>query len=279
MAQPQPANDQVAGALKRAADAQGEQARQIARLAERFEALAVNHAALDEILRRTDRLVDALQAVRDATSQEHAALRTAHEDGFSALYRALGEQRAMTGAVESQIESLRAAFDARLDASDRRMGEIVSAQRASQAAWQESFDTVLQGRDGFAADLAARQADLVAGLRRMEAQLAMAPDPTLIGSALRGVLMEGFADIGRKLEGAAQSANDAAQAERLNAQEAMLVEMRTLTRALETSLAQGLNEVAAAFQSGLQVYADMMRQSAQTRPDTKIAAPMTRDAG
>jgi hypothetical protein len=278
IAQPQPANDKVAGSLARVADAQGEQARQIARLAERFEALAINHAALDEILRRTDRLVDALQEVREATSQEHSALRSAHEDGFAVLHKAIGEQRAISGAVEGQIESLRAAFDARLDATERRLRDVVAGQRANQAAWQENFDTVMQGRDALNADLSARQADLVAGLRRMEAQLAMAPDPTLIGSSLRGVLLEGFADIARKLEGVAHAAQDTVHAERQSAQETMLAEMRSLTRALEISLGQGLNEVAAAFQNGLQLYLEMMRQ-AGPQPEQRASNPLARDAG
>ena len=86
------------------------------------------------------------------------------------------------------------------------------------------FDASLQdakrARDAFAADMAGRQADLVAGLRRMEAQIAMAPDPTLIGSSLRGVLVEGFADIARRLEDATQAAVQTAVTTRASADEA-----------------------------------------------------------
>lgn len=273
-----PAHDAVAMALNRAADAQSEQAKNLEHLAERFEALAINHAALDEIMRRTDRLAEEMQRIRESTTQEHLALRMASEDGFAVLHKAVGEHQAQAGALEGQISSLRAAFDARFEATDRRVSELAQMQRSSQTAFDARFDEALRGRDQTSVDLAARQADLVAGIRRIEAQIAMAPDPTLIGSMLRGVLQEGFAEIGRTLETATQAAAFAANAERQDTQNAVMGEMRALTQTLETSLGRGLNEMASAFQNGLALYADLMRQTQPREIQTDPIA-QARDAG
>lgn len=271
-------NDKVAAALNRAADAQNEQAKHLEHLAERFEALAINHAALQEIMRRTDRLAEEMQNIREATTQEHHALRAANEDGFAVLHKTVSEQRAQWGILEGQIEALRSAFDARFDATERRVSEMVQVQRAHQTAFDERFDEALRSRDQISAELAARQGDLVAGIRRIEAHMAMAPDPTLIGSMLRGVLQEGFAEIGRTLQTVTRSATDAAHSERQETQDAVMAEMRALTQTLETSLGRGLNDMASAFQNGLSLYADLMRQ-AQPR-DIQASKPTpARDAG
>ena len=275
---PAPSQDKLAAALARAADAQAEQAQQLEALAERFAATAIDHAALQEILRRTDLLADEMNHLRQGITQDHGALRSYTEDAFAVLRQAIGEHKALAGAIESQVEAMRASFDARLDAADRHAGELASAQRAGFAAFDASLAEAQRARDAFSADVAARQADVVAGLRRMEAQLAMAPDPSLIGSSIRGVLLEGFHEVGRKLEEATRAAVDhAAHAPAAPAQDAVVSEIRSLSRSLETSLAQGLNEVAGAFQNALTLYADLMRQTQADAP--RSAAPLARDAG
>ena len=278
-----PPNDKMVEALNSAVEAQSKQAKHLEQLAERFESLAINHAALDEIMRRTNRLAEEMQRVRETTTQEHNAIRAANEDGIAILHKAIGEHGAQAGAIEGQIESLRAAFDARFENTDRRIGEIVNTQRQSQAAFDARFDEALHGRDQAFVDMAARQADLVAGIRRIEAQMAMAPDPTLIGSMLRGVLQEGFAEIGRTLETATQVAASSANAERQGTQDAVMSEMRALTQTLESSLGRGLNDMANAFQSGLALYADLMRQTqdrGMQAHDTQAPATLhARDAG
>lgn len=273
-----PSQDKLASALTRAADAQAAQAQQLEVLAERFAATAIDHAALQEILRRTNLLADEMVHLREDITQDHGALRSYTEDAFTVLRQAIGEHKALAGAIESQVEAMRASFDARIDAADRHVGELASVQRAGFAAFDGRLEDAQRARDAFSADIAARQADVVAGLRRMEAQLAMAPDPSLIGSSLRGVLLEGFQEIGRKLEEATRAAvENAAHAPTASPQDAVVSEIRSLSRSLETSLAQGLNEVAGAFQNALTLYADLMRQ---TQADaTRPAAPLARDAG
>ncbi len=275
-----PSQDKLAAALARAADAQAAQAQQLETIAARFEATAIDHAALQEILRRTDLLADEMNHLRQGITQDHSALRGYTEDAFAVLRQAIGEQKALAGAIDSQIEAMRVSFDARLDAADRHVGELATTQRAGFAAFDASVEEAQRARDVFTADLAARQADVVAGLRRMEAQLAMAPDPALIGSSIRGVLMEGFTEIGRKLEEATRAAvATGAPAQAEPGQDAVVSEIRALSRSLETSLSQGLNDVAGAFQNALTLYADLMRQ-AQTQADTpRSSAPLARDAG
>lgn len=270
-------NDKLAAALARAADAQAAQAQQLEAIADRFEATAMDHAALQEILRRTDLLADEMNHVRQGMAQDQRALRGATEDAFAVLRQAIGEQNALAGAIDSHIEALRASFDARLDAADRRVGDLASMQRAGFANFEASLEEAQRARDAFTADLAARQADVVAGLRRMEAQLAMAPDPALIGSAIRGVLLEGFDAIGRKLEDAARAAVAISVPPAVAPQEAVVSEIRALSRSLETSLSQGLNDVAGAFQSALTLYADLMRQT-QVEP-SRPSAPAAREVG
>lgn len=270
-------NDKLAAALARAADAQAAQAQQLEAIADRFEATAMDHAALQEILRRTDLLADEMNHVRQGMAQDQRALRGATEDAFAVLRQAIGEQNALAGAIDSHIEALRASFDARLDAADRRVGDLASMQRAGFANFEASLEEAQRARDAFTADLAARQADVVAGLRRMEAQLAMAPDPALIGSAIRGVLLEGFDAIGRKLEDAARAAVAISVPPAVAPQEAVVSEIRALSRSLETSLSQGLNDVAGAFQSALTLYADLMWQT-QVEP-SRPSAPATREVG
>ena len=270
-------NDKLAAALARAADAQAAQAQQLEAIADRFEATAMDHAALQEILRRTDLLADEMNHLRQGMAQDQHALRGATEDAFAVLRQALGEQKALAGAIDSHIEALRASFDARLDAADRRVGDLASMQRAGFANFEASLEEAQRARDAFTADLVARQADVVAGLRRMEAQLAMAPDPALIGSAIRGVLLEGFDAIGRKLEDAARAAVATSAPPAIAPQEAVVSEIRALSRSLETSLSQGLNDVAGAFQSALTLYADLMRQTQVAR--SQSSAPATREVG
>lgn len=270
-------NDKLAAALARAADAQAAQAQQLEAIADRFEATAMDHAALQEILRRTDLLADEMNHLRQGMAQDQHALRGATEDAFAVLRQALGEQKALAGAIDSHIEALRASFDARLDAADRRVGDLASMQRAGFANFEASLEEAQRARDAFTADLVARQADVVAGLRRMEAQLAMAPDPALIGSAIRGVLLEGFDAIGRKLEDAARAAVATSVPPAVAPQEAVVSEIRALSRSLETSLSQGLNDVAGAFQSALTLYADLMRQTQVAR--SQSSAPATREVG
>lgn len=270
-------NDKLAAALARAADAQAAQAQQLEAIADRFEATAMDHAALQEILRRTDLLADEMNHLRQGMAQDQRALRGATEDAFAVLRQALGEQKALAGAIDSHIEALRASFDARLDAADRRVGDLASMQRAGFANFEASLEEAQRARDAFTADLVARQADVVAGLRRMEAQLAMAPDPALIGSAIRGVLLEGFDAIGRKLEDAARAAVATSAPPAIAPQEAVVSEIRALSRSLETSLSQGLNDVAGAFQSALTLYADLMRQTQVAR--SQSSAPATREVG
>lgn len=273
-----PSQDKLAAALARAADAQSAQAQQLEAIAARFEATAIDHAALQEILRRTDRLADEMAHLRQNVAQDHRALRSYTEDAFTVLRQAIGEQHALTGAIDSQVEAMRASFDARLDAADRQFVELAATQRSGFVAFEASLVEAQRTRDVFGADMAARQADLVAGLRRMEAQLAMAPDPILIGSSIRNVLLEGFVDIGRKLEDATRAAIEtAAHTPDSASQEAVVSEIRSLSRSLETSLAQGLNDVAGAFQNALTLYGDLMRQM---QVDTqRQTGPLTRDAG
>jgi hypothetical protein len=257
-----PMPDAVAPALARAADAQMAQARELERLAERFEAVAINHGALQEVLRRTDIMADETKRLRQTLSQEQAVLRAFTEDGFTSLRQIAGEQKAETGALQSQIEALRASFDSRFDASERRFSELSDAQRRTHAQFDASLQDAAQARDAFAADMAGRQADLVAGLRRMEAQLAMAPDPTLIGSSLRGILIEGFADVAQRLEDATQAAVQAAVVTRSTTDESgAIAEIRAMTQMLESSLAHGLSDVAQSFRHTLDLYAGLMRQA------------------
>ena len=263
------------------ADAQIAQARELETLAERFEAVAINHGALQEVLRRTDTLADEMKRLRHSLSEDNGMLRAFTEDAFATLRQAIGEQQARTGAVESQLEALRASFDARLDGHDRRLGELAAGQRAGQAAFETQAEEAARARDAFAADMSARQADLVANMRRMEAQLAMAPDPALIGSSIRGVLLEGFNDIAQRLEEATHAAVHRASAQRTPEAEAVVGEIRALAHGLEMSLAQGLGEVAGSFRSALDLYANLMRQAQNERPQPVAAdaAPLARDAG
>jgi hypothetical protein len=270
--------DTVAPALARAADAQIAQARELERLAERFEAVAVNHDALHEVLQRTDIMADETKHLRHTLSQEQAILRALTEDGLASLRQVAGEQKATTGALQSQIEALRASFDSRLDASARRFSELTATQRQAYAQFDASLQDAAHARDAFAADMAARQADLVAGLRRMEAQLAMAPDPTLIGSSLRGILIEGFADVAQRLEDATWAAVQAAVATRSATDESgAIAEIRAMTHMLESSLAHGLSDVAQSFRHTLDLYAGLMRQAQEAqKSDVDLRA---RDAG
>lgn len=271
------ADDKVASALSRAADAQLAQARELETLAERFKAVAINHGALQEVLRRTDTLADEMNRLRKSLSQENGALRAFTEDAFATLRQAIGEEQAQTGFVQSELEALRTAFDERLDATDRRFGEFNAAQRAHQAAFEGSFEEAARARDAFAADMSARQADLVANMRRMEAKIAMAPDPSLIGSSIRGVLLEGFNDIARRLEDATQAAVHTAAVQPQPVPDAVIGEIRELARSLETSLAQGLGDVAGSFRDALDLYVTLMRQVQPERP--RVEAPLARDAG
>ena len=114
----------------------------------------------------------------------------------------------------------------------------------------------------------------------MEAQIAMAPDPTLIGSSLRGVLVEGFADIARRLEDATQAAVQTAVTTRASADEAgAITEIREMTRMLESSLAHGLSDVAQSFRHTLDLYAGLMRQAQTQQPHNASHEARTRDAG
>ena len=274
------APDVLAPALARAADAQLAQARELERLAERFEAVAINHGALQEVLRRTDLMADEMGRLRQSVAQDQAVLRAFTEDGFASLRQIAGEQKAETGAVQSQLEGLRASFDARFEVTERRFGELSEAQRQSHVQFDASLQDAKRARDAFAADMAGRQADLVAGLRRMEAQIAMAPDPTLIGSSLRGVLVEGFADIARRLEDATQAAVQTAVTTRASADEAgAITEIREMTRMLESSLAHGLSDVAQSFRHTLDLYAGLMRQAQTQQPHRESHEARARDAG
>jgi hypothetical protein len=135
-----------------------------------------------------------------------------------------------------------------------------------------------RARDAFAADMAGRQADLVAGLRRMEAHMAMAPDPTLIGSSLRGILVEGFADVAQRLEDATRAAVQTAATTRSSADDSSAItEIREMTRMLESSLTHGLSDVAQSFRHTLDLYAGMMRQAQDTQKGH--ADVRARDAG
>lgn len=272
--------DTIAPALARAADAQLAQARELERLTARFEAVAINHGALQEILRRTDLMADEMNRLRQGVSQDHAVLRAFTEDGLTSLRQIAGEQKAETGALQSQMEALRASFDSRFETTERRFSELNETQRRSQAQFDASLQEAARARDAFAADMTGRQADLVAGLRRMEAQLAMAPDPTLIGASLRGVLVEGFGDVARRLEDAAQAAVHTAMATRAAADETHAIgEIREMTRMLETSLAHGLSDVAQSFRHTLDLYAGLMRQ-AQTHNTQEARTDMpARDVG
>lgn len=140
------ADSKVAAALARAADAQIAQARELETLAERFEAVAINHGALQEVLRRTDTLADEMKCLRHSLSEDNGMLRAFTEDAFATLRQAIGEQQARTGAVESQLEALRASFDARLDGHDRRLGELAAGQRAGQAAFETQAEEAARAR-------------------------------------------------------------------------------------------------------------------------------------
>jgi hypothetical protein len=270
--------DPVAPALARAADAQMAQARELERLAERFEAVAINHGALHEVLRRTDIMADEMKRLRQTLSQDQANLFAFTEDGLSSLRQIAGEQKSETGALQGQIEALRASFDARFDASERRFGEMTDAQRHAYAQFDARMEDAARARDAFAADMVGRQADLVAGLRRMEAHMAMAPDPTLIGSSLRGILVEGFADVAQRLEDATRAAVQTAATTRSSADDSSAItEIREMTRMLESSLTHGLSDVAQSFRHTLDLYAGMMRQAQDTQKGH--ADVRARDAG
>jgi hypothetical protein len=270
--------DPVAPALARAADAQMAQARELERLAERFEAVAINQGALHEVLRRTDIMADEMKRLRQTLSQDQANLFAFTEDGLSSLRQIAGEQKSETGALQGQIEALRASFDARFDASERRFGEMTDAQRHAYAQFDARMEDAARARDAFAADMAGRQADLVAGLRRMEAHMAMAPDPTLIGSSLRGILVEGFADVAQRLEDATRAAVQTAATTRSSADDSSAItEIREMTRMLESSLTHGLSDVAQSFRHTLDLYAGMMRQAQDTQKGH--ADVRARDAG
>lgn len=270
--------DPIAPALARAADAQLAQAKELERLAERFEAVAINHGALHEVLRRTDIMADEMKRLRQTLSQDQANLRAFTEDGLSSLRQIAGEQKSDTGALQGQVEALRASFDARFDASERRFGELSDAQRHAHAQFDARMEDAARARDAFAADMAGRQADLVAGLRRMEAHMAMAPDPTLIGSSLRGILVEGFADVAQRLEDATRAAVQTAVTTRSSADESSAItEIREMTRMLESSLTHGLSDVAQSFRHTLDLYAGMMRQAQDTQKSH--ADVRARDAG
>lgn len=264
-------------ALARAAEAQSAQARQFEILAERFEAVAINHSALNEIMRRTDVLAHEMNGLRDDLTHDHQSLRHYTEDAFSALQQSVGQTQAQTGALDSQIEALRASFDARFEASERRAQDNLTAQRAQADQLSAHIAAANQAQDSFAADMMARQADVVAGLRRMEAQLASAPDPRLVASSIRGAVLDGFETLGRKLEQATQANLLASQQTNRNEEtERVNAEMRQIVQSLETSLTRGLGEVATSFHQALSLYADLMRK-AQAAPSAE--RPAQRDVG
>ena len=264
-------------ALTRAAEAQAAQARQFEILAERFEAVAINHSALNEIMRRTDHLADEMMRLRDNVAHDQQSLRLYTEDAFAALRHAVGQAQAHHGALESQMEALRASFDARFEASERRAHDYLAAQRAQADALTTHLTDAERARDVFHADMVARQADVVANLRRMEAQLASAPDPSLVTSSIRGALLDGFHVLAQKLEQALHAHGVASQQVNRNEEtERLAADMRQLTQSLEASLTRGLGDLATSFHQALTLYADLMRQ---TQAHPSVERPAQRDVG
>ena len=262
-------------ALTRAAEAQIAQARQFEILAERFEAVALNHKALNEVMRRTDMIADHMKGLRETIAHDHESLRQYTENAFAALRQVMGQAQAQQGALDSQLESLRASFDMRFENAERRTHELVQAQRAQNEIVAASLADGQITRDQFATDMVARQADLVAHLRRMEAQLASAPDPSLMAGSLRGALLDGFQTMSTRLEQVLQATLMASQTAHMES-DPLIAEMRELTQSIEQSLTRGLNEVAMAFQHNLHLYAELMRQA---QPVPPLDRPSQRDAG